>query len=213
MSRHPALEKLRERLDRLEETQRQFSRTVPIADTVDRWMPHGGLPAGCIHEVKGTSLATALAFSVILSARLAGDQGNIVYIAPDRSLHPLGLLPYGMGLDQLLLVSGRRSQDLAWAVMEALRCPKVSAVVAILAGLDLTSSAACNLRQKAAEQRVFSWVMPLRRQSPHQSHDGKFHPMPGSRGKDSMSRHGRSISSIAAAVGRGAGAWNGVISG
>ena len=140
MSRHPALEKLRERLDALEETRRRFSRTIPVADAVDRWMPHGGLPAGCIHEVKGASLASALAFSSILSARIAGDQGNIVYIAPDRSLHPLGLLPYGTRLDQFLLVSVSRSQDLAWAVMEALRCSQVSAVMTVLDGVDLTDS-------------------------------------------------------------------------
>ncbi len=140
MSRHPALEKLCERLGCLEETQRRFSRTIPIADAVDRWMPHGGLPTGCIHEVKGASLASALAFSSILSARIAGDQGNIVYIAPERSLYPLGLLPYGMRLDQILLVSARRSQDLSWAVMEALRCSQVSAVMAVLDGADLTAS-------------------------------------------------------------------------
>ena len=140
MSARPAFEKLRQRLDCLEETQRRFSHIIPIADAVDRWMPHGGLSLGCIHEVKGTSLASPLAFASILSARIAGDQGNIVYIAPDRSLHPLGLLPYGMRLDQLLLVFVRRSKDLSWAVMEALRCPQVSAVMAVLDGADLTAS-------------------------------------------------------------------------
>jgi protein ImuA len=137
---NPAFEKLRERLGSLEETQRRFSRTIPIADSVDRWMPHGGLSTGCIHEVKGASLASALAFASILSARIAGDQGNVVYIAPDRSLHPLGLLPYGIRLDQLLLVSVRRSRDLAWTVMEALRCPQVSVVMAVLDGINLTDS-------------------------------------------------------------------------
>jgi len=140
MPPHPLLEKLRERLSTLEATRLRFSRTIPVADAVDRWMPYGGLPAGCIHEVKGASFASALTFSAILSASLAGEQGNIVYISPDRSLHPLGLLPYGTRLDQFLLVSVRRSQDLAWAVMEALRCPQVSAVMAVLDGLDLTDS-------------------------------------------------------------------------
>jgi protein ImuA len=133
-------EKLRDQLGCLEETQRRFSRTIPVADAVDHWMPHGGLPAGCIHEVKGASLASALAFSAILAARIAGEQGNIVYIAPDRSLHPLGLLPYGIRLDKVLLVSIRRSQDLAWAVMEALRCTQVSTVLTVLDGLNLTES-------------------------------------------------------------------------
>jgi protein ImuA len=140
MPPNPVLEKLREQLGCLEEAQRRFSRIIPIADAVDLWMPHGGLPVGCIHEVKGVRLASALAFSSILSARIAGAQGNIVYIAPDRSLHPLGLLPYGMRLDRLLLVSVRRSRDLAWAAMEALRCPQVSAVMTVLDGVNLTDS-------------------------------------------------------------------------
>ncbi|MFL6350523.1 MAG: ImuA family protein [Bryobacteraceae bacterium] len=155
MSLHSAFETLRERLDCLEEKQRRFSRTVPIADAVDRWMPHGGLSAGCIHEVKGASLASAIAFSSILSARLAGDQGNIVYIAPDRSLHPLGLLPYGMRLDQLLLVSVRRSEDLSWAVMESLRCSQVSAVMAILDGADLIASRRLQLAAESSGATAF----------------------------------------------------------
>ena len=140
MSSHPALEKLRERLGCLEETHRRSSPIIPIAYAVDHWMPHGGLPAGCIHEVKGGSLASALAFSAILSARIAGAQGNIVYISPDHSLYLLGLLPYGIRLNQFLLVSVRRSQDLCWALMEALRCPQVSAVMTVLDGVDLTDS-------------------------------------------------------------------------
>ncbi len=144
----PTLENLRQRISCLEEGQRRFSRTIPIADAVDRWLPHGGLPAGCIHEVKGSSLANAIAFASILSSQLAGEQGHILYITPGRSLYPLGLLPYGVRLDQVLHISTRRSQDLAWAVMEALRCPQVSAAIALLDGLDLTE---CRRLQLAAE--------------------------------------------------------------
>lgn len=145
-----AVENLRQRISCLEETQRRFSRTIPVADAVDRWLPHGGLSAGCIHEVKGTSLANAIAFSAVLSSRLAEDHSNILYISPDRSLHPLGLLPYGVKLDRLLHVSTRRSQDLAWAVMEALRCPQVHAVIALLDGLDLTESRRLQLAAEAS---------------------------------------------------------------
>lgn len=134
------VEKLREQIDCLEETQSRFARTIPVADAVDDWLPYGGLPAGCIHEVKGSSLASAIAFSAVLSSRLVADRGYILYIAPDRFLYPLGLLPYGVKLDRLLHISTRRSRDLAWAVMEALRCPQVSSVIAVLGGLDLTDS-------------------------------------------------------------------------
>jgi protein ImuA len=145
-----AVENLRQRISSLEETQRRFSRTISVADAVDRWLPHGGLSAGCIHEVKGISLANAIAFSAILSSRLTGDQGNVLYIAPDRSLHPLGLLPYGLNLDRLLHVSTRRSPDLVWTVMEALRCPQVSAVIALISGLDLTESRRLQLAAEAS---------------------------------------------------------------
>jgi len=140
MPAKPVVETLRRQISCLEERQRRFSRTISIADTIDSWLPHGGLSAGCIHEVKGTSLANAIAFSAVLSSRLAGEHGNILYIAPDRSLHPLGLLPCGVKLDRFLYVSAKRRQDLAWAVMEALRCPQVSSVMALIGGLDLTES-------------------------------------------------------------------------
>lgn len=147
---NPVIDTLRQRIDSLEGTQRRFSRTIPIADAVDRWLPHGGLSAGCIHEIKGSSIANAVAFSAILSSRLAGDQGNVLYIAPDQSLHPLGLLPYGIRLDRLLHVSARRSRDLSWAVIEALQCPGVSAVIALLNGLDLTESRRLQIAAEAS---------------------------------------------------------------
>jgi protein ImuA len=136
----PAIDKLRSSIRSLEDVRHRLAPAIPVNGVIDRWLPHGGLPSGCIHEVKGASLATALAFSAILSARLAGEKGNIIYIARDHSLHPPGLLPYGIRLNQLLVVSVRRTQDLAWAIMEALRCPQVSAVMSVFEGADLTTS-------------------------------------------------------------------------
>ena len=140
MFANPVLDKLRQQINCLEEAPRRFSRTIPVADVVDQWLPYGGLATGCIHEVKGASLASAIAFSTILSARIARDQANILYIAPDRSLYPLGLLPYGVQLDQILYVCAKRPQNLIWAVMEGLRCPQVSSVIALVERLDLTES-------------------------------------------------------------------------
>jgi protein ImuA len=140
MPPRPAFEELRENICCLERSYRRFSRTVSIADEVDCRMPFGGLPRGCIHEVKGASVSSAVAFSAILSARIAGNNGNILFIAPGSSLYPLGLLPYGVRLERLLVVSVRRPQDLAWAVLEALRCSQVSVVMTLLNGVNLTDS-------------------------------------------------------------------------
>ncbi len=136
----PIVETLRRRLQGLEETSRRLARIVSVGEGVDSWLPQGGLPAGCIHEVKGTNLANAVALASILSARVAGEEGKIFFLSPDRSLHALGLLPYGVHLPQLLHLSIRRPPDLAWALMETLRCSQVSAVIALVHGLDLTES-------------------------------------------------------------------------
>jgi protein ImuA len=138
---------LREKIGTLEDVRHRFSRTVPVCGLVDRSLPYRGLPLGCIHEVKGTTLANAVAFASLLSSRIE-QKGAVLYIAPDRSLYPLGLLPYNVNLRQWIHVHARRSRDLAWTVLEALRCPQVSAVLAVIKAEDLTF---CRRLQLAAE--------------------------------------------------------------
>jgi len=140
MPANPAIQKLRQRIASLEDAPRRFSRTVPITEPIDHWLPFGGLPVHCIHEVKGASLSAAVVFAAILSARIAGDRGNILFISPDRSLYLLGLLPYAVRSDQILHVAARRPADRIWAVMEALRCSGVGSVIAFVDDLDLTES-------------------------------------------------------------------------
>ena len=133
------LEHLREKIDRLEGKQRRFAHTVHVCDLVDNFLPCGGLPLGCVHEIKGSSLANAIAFASLLSARIP-QSGAIFYVAPDRSFYPLGLLPYNIKPEQWIHVTARCSKDLAWTVLEAIRCPRVSAVFAVMKAVDLTFS-------------------------------------------------------------------------
>lgn len=155
MLEKPVVEKLRQTVHGLEEAQRRFSRTVPVADAVDRCLPYRGLPVGCIHEVKSKNLATAVSFPATLAARIAGSSGNILYVAADRSLYPLGLLPFGIELAQLLYVSVRKQQEVAWVAMEALRCPQVHAVIAMLDRLDLTESRRMQLAAETSGATAF----------------------------------------------------------
>jgi protein ImuA len=127
--------------------QHRFPDTAPICDTIDQWLPYHGLPTGCIHEVKGSSLASAIAFASLLTPRIP-QKGVVLYVAPDCSLYPLGLLPYGVKLEQWIHVSVRRSKDLAWTVLEALRCSQASAVLAVMDAADLTY---CRRLQLGAE--------------------------------------------------------------
>lgn len=142
-----ALSHLRAKIHRLEGMPHRIAHTASICDAVDGALPYNGLPLGCIHEIQGTSLASAIAFASLLSARIS-DTGTILYVAPGRSFFPLGLLPYGVKPDRWIHVSPRRSSDLAWTVLEALRCPQVSAVLAAIQAPDLTF---CRRLQLAAE--------------------------------------------------------------
>ena len=140
---------LRKQMDGLLSGQRRFSKTISISNEIDAWIPWRGLPLGCIHQAGGPALAGGIAFAALLAARIPSSSGEIVYAAPGRGLHPLGLLPYGIRPERLIQVTARRAQNLAWAVLEALRCPQVGGVLAVLRSADLTL---CRRFQLAAEE-------------------------------------------------------------
>ncbi len=140
--------RLRERIEPLVSTVRRFSRTVSISKEIDSGLPFHGLPLGCVHEVQSSGLACGIAFASLLAARIPSSSGQLVYVAPDRSFHPLGLLPYGVKPERWIHVATRNSLDLAWTVLEALRSPQVSAVLAVARTADLTL---CRRLQLAAE--------------------------------------------------------------
>jgi protein ImuA len=135
-SQPSALAHLREKIDGLESFRSRFTHMVPVCDAIDGSLPGRGLPLGCVHEVKGAGLASPIAFASLLSTRIA-RKGSILYVAPDRSFYPLGLLP-GIKLDEWVHVSVRRPKDLAWTILEAIRCPETKAVLGILKTADLT---------------------------------------------------------------------------
>jgi protein ImuA len=133
-----AFSDLREKISNLEGAKRRFARTVSLCDFVDNALPARGLPLGCVHEVNG-NLASAIAFAGLLSARIA-PKGTVLYIEPGRSFYPLGLLPYGVNLQHWVHVRAKSTRDLAWTVLEALRCSQVNAVLAAISSADLTFS-------------------------------------------------------------------------
>lgn len=139
---------LRACVEPLVSVDRRYARTISISGEIDAGLPFHGLPLGCVHEVESRSLACGIAFASLLSARIPALSGQMVYVAPDSSFHPLGLLSYGVPPERWIHVATRNSLDLAWTVLEALRCPRVSAVLAVTKAADLTL---CRRWQLAAE--------------------------------------------------------------
>ena len=115
---------------------------------IDRTLPGGGLRLGSIHEVAGDEAATGFCAALLARAAKAGAsggargeapggvpggarEGSLLWLARGDDLYAPGLVRYGIGAGQLLVVSGlHRQDDMLWAMEEALRCRAVRGVVA-----------------------------------------------------------------------------------
>ena len=106
---------------------------------IDRALPGGGLRLGCVHEVAGNEAATGFC-ATLLARALAARRGSLLWLARSDDLYAPGLVRFGIGAGQLLVVSGlRRRDDMLWAMEEALRCRAVTGVVAEAGGVVETA--------------------------------------------------------------------------
>ncbi len=124
--------------------------SVGVAE-IDAHLPWGGLPLGCVHEMRGA----ATAFAATLAARLAARRRRPVFwIAPPGcggrlpDLYAPGLAAFGLSAAALIVVAARGATAL-WAMEEALRAPAAGAVVAEIEALDLTASRRLQLAAEA----------------------------------------------------------------
>ena len=112
---------------------------------IDRALPGGGLRLGSIHEVAGDEAATGFCAALLARATKAGAsggarRGSLLWLAQGDDLYAPGLVRYGIGAGQLLVVSGlHRQDDMLWAMEEALRCRAVRGVVAETGGIGLAA--------------------------------------------------------------------------
>ena len=137
-------EALRRAIREIEEARSPGRPHLPLGvPGIDRALPGGGLRLGCIHEVVGDEAATG--FCAVLLARAGGGGGgerggSLLWLARGDDLYAPGLVRYGIGAGQLLVVSGlHRQADLMWAMEEALRCRALVGVVAEAEAIDLTA--------------------------------------------------------------------------
>ena len=150
-----AAEALRRTIRGIEEAGSPEQPRLPLGvPEIDRALPGGGLRLGCIHEVAGDESATGFCAALLARALAtrpgsrragaAGPRGNrrgaLLWLAQGDDLYAPGLVRYGIGAGQLLVVTGlRRRDDMLWAMEEALRCRAVRGVVAETGGTGLAA--------------------------------------------------------------------------
>ena len=130
---------------------------------LDAALSGGGLPLGCLHEVGAEDSGAGTAFAAALLARLATAEAPAVWILRGRDLHAAGLAAYGLTPDRLIAVRAPRDTDALWAMEEALRCKRLSAVLGEVGRLDLTASRRLQLAAEASGVTGFLLNIAARR--------------------------------------------------
>jgi protein ImuA len=120
---------------------------VPLAPGIDAALPGGGLARSAIHEILVAETASSTAFCGYILGRASGTVAWILPDPPEDLPWPPGLATLGLPPGSLLLLTAK-GNDALWAAEQALRCPALSAVAAVLPGLGL---AAARRLQLAAE--------------------------------------------------------------
>lgn len=119
---------------------------VPLgAARLDRALPWGGLPRGCLHEVAPVADVVedgaATAFAAALLGRVAAECARpVLWVGGREDLYAPGLAALGLAPERLLVMRSLRPAQALWATEEAVRCPGLAAVLAETHGLDFTAA-------------------------------------------------------------------------
>ncbi len=101
-------------------------------EAINRLLPaHGYLPGSLIEWLVPGSNAIgygAELLSLQLAQRAAASGGAIVIVDPANEFYPPAARGLGIELDRLVIVRGKKLDDLYWSIDQALRCEAVAAV-------------------------------------------------------------------------------------
>ncbi len=152
------LERLRAELARLDRPAPDTGGVRPLGLAgIDRALPGGGLPRGCLHELLGEPRhGAAQGFAVALLGRLLAEGGHAVWIGPRDELFGPGLAELGLTPERLLVVRARARDARLWALEEALHS---QGLVAALAEIDRLSLIQSRRLQLAAEAKGVSALL------------------------------------------------------
>ena len=105
---------------------------------IDRLLPDGGLPLGCLHEVSG---AAADGFLAVIAGRLRAPLLWCLDAEENERPYAPALQAFGVAPGDLVFACCRTAKDLLWASEEGLRSGALGLVVADLRErLDLAAS-------------------------------------------------------------------------
>lgn len=124
---------------------------------IDRILPWGGAPLGCLHEIASVVRAdeaehgAALGFAALWLGRLAAGQGRpVLWVAERDDLYAPGLAALGLPVERLLVVRPKGAAQALWALEQGLQCRGVAGVLGEVWGLDFTAARRLQLAARAS---------------------------------------------------------------
>ncbi|AOM80005.1 ImuA family protein [Pedobacter steynii] len=111
--------------------------------SLEHAFPNQIFPVAAVHEFISPTVADAAAttgFMAGLMGHLMPKDGTCLWVGTGRQLFPPGLRAFGLDPDRIIFVDLQWDRDVLWAVEEALKCEKLTVVVAELKEINLTES-------------------------------------------------------------------------
>ena len=132
---------------------------VPFGvESVDRWLPGGGLALGAVHEIceQGTDGARASLAALFAASVLARLPGTVIWCLHSRDLFAPALARVGLHPDRVIYCETWKDAEVLPAMEESLRHGGLAGVVGELVKLPLTPSRRLQLAAEATGVIAFA---------------------------------------------------------
>ena len=137
------VEELRERIRCLEGGARHSRAVLPFGvNAIDEHLPEGGLALGALHEAAGggTGAVDGAAAALFAAGIAARTRGPVLWCVTRQDLFAPALAQAGLAPDRVIYVEAGDEKAVLACFEEALRHPKLGAVVGEIAHLSMTAS-------------------------------------------------------------------------
>jgi protein ImuA len=144
-------------------------KVLPLLPAIDRLWSEGGLPLGCLHEVRGDGRAAGFsavtAFGAALAGRLSRTSGAVLWCGRFGGLdvYGPGLAQVGLNPSQLILASATTDADILAVMEEGLRHPVLACVIGEVGRIALTASRRLQLAAEKSGVTAFVLRTPQRK--------------------------------------------------
>jgi len=175
---------LRQRISQMERISgggnKRMQTSIPLFAAADRLWPEGGLPTGCLHEVRGRGLAGYGAVTTFVAA-LGGRLGcarkatrkqaacsHVLWCTRPKDAHGSGfyapgLAQVGLAPSRLLVVRTTNDAEMLAVMEEGLRHPDLVCVIGEVDRLGLVASRRLQLAAEKSGVTAFVARLPSRR--------------------------------------------------